>query len=159
MADDRRPRPYSRQTIALLDLMRQAGFTNEEFAKLVEAKTHSDALTSTEFAAMKLIEATATPTDADRLKAFMMVRDDAYLRAKAGIMQPIHAFYQMMDQRTLDTIHVAQSHANYLRMAFIAFGLLLILAIWRNYQALLVILGAPATVLYKHISQLGGGHF
>ena len=33
-ADDQRPRPYSGQAIALLQQMKQAGFTEEECAKL-----------------------------------------------------------------------------------------------------------------------------
>ena len=44
LADNQRPRPYG-QTVALLELMRQTGFTDEEFAKLAKAK--SDALTAT----------------------------------------------------------------------------------------------------------------
>lgn len=52
--DDRRPRPYSHQSISLLELMRQAGFTEIELAKLAESKRHSDALTRIEYEAMAL---------------------------------------------------------------------------------------------------------
>ena len=41
--------------ISLLELMRRAGFSREEFARLAEAKANLDALTGTELAAMKLI--------------------------------------------------------------------------------------------------------
>ena len=40
------PRPAGGQSIALLDLMRQAGFSAEEFRKLEEAKANSDGLTA-----------------------------------------------------------------------------------------------------------------
>ena len=49
LGDDQRPRPPG-LVVPLLELMRGAGFTEEEFAKLAEAKTNSDTLTRTEFA-------------------------------------------------------------------------------------------------------------
>ena len=132
LADNQRPRPYG-QTVALLDLMRQAGFTDEEFAKLAKAKAKSDALTSTEFKAMKLIESTAAPTDADKLKASIMLRDTAYFKAKFDIMKPISEFNQMVDKRTLNAVHSAERNAYYLRVLFGCFGLLLIVMLWLTY--------------------------
>lgn len=49
LADEQRPRP-SKQAIPLLELMRQVGFTESEFACLAKAKANSDVLTRTEFA-------------------------------------------------------------------------------------------------------------
>ncbi len=46
--------------------MRRAGFTEEEFAKLADAKANSDALTRTEFAAMNVIDSADPPTEARR---------------------------------------------------------------------------------------------
>ena len=43
MPDDARPSP-SKDAVPLLTLMRQAGFTGEEFSKLAEAKTKSEPL-------------------------------------------------------------------------------------------------------------------
>jgi len=51
--------------VSFLELMRQTGFTEEEFASLAEAKANSDALTRTEFEAMALIESANPPTEAD----------------------------------------------------------------------------------------------
>src|SRR3972149_757201 len=67
------PRPEGQQAIALLELMRQAGFSEEEFGKLAEAKANSDGLTVPEFEAMKLIESSGSEAEANRAKARMMM--------------------------------------------------------------------------------------
>ncbi len=129
LADDIRPRPYGQQKIALLEMMKQVGFTDVEFTKLEQAKANSDALTSTEFAAMKLVESTATPADANKLKASLMLRDVAYFQAKSDIMRPISEFYQLMDQRTLDAVHAAETVATRMRILFILSGFVLIITL------------------------------
>ncbi|MGZ8238296.1 MAG: bifunctional diguanylate cyclase/phosphodiesterase [Methylobacter sp.] len=159
LADDQRPRLDSGQKIALLDLMGQAGFTEEEFARLATAKANSDGLTRVEFAAMKLLESTAIPTDANRLKASQMLNDAAYHQAKADIMQPISEFYQLMSQRTLDAVHIAKNTAMLMRMAFIASGLLLILMLRCACRALYTTLGSSVDELYERIKCIGRGDF
>jgi hypothetical protein len=69
------PRPESNQAIPLLELMRQAGFTEEEFRKLAKAKANSDGLTTAEFEAMKLTESTGPEAEADRAEARRMLHD------------------------------------------------------------------------------------
>ena len=71
LADDKRPRA-TENTVSLLSLMRQIGFTDGEFAKLEQAKANSDELTNTEYAAMALIESTTPSTQANRLQAMAM---------------------------------------------------------------------------------------
>jgi len=159
LADDRRPRPYSEQTIALLDLMRQAGFTDEEFAQLALAKANSDALTLTEYAALNLIGSTPSPTDANRIKASLILQNTAYHQAKADIMGPINVFYQMMDQRTLDAVHNAENTALLLRVVFMAFGLALLLMLCRTYRTLHAILGGSVAELHSQITRIGSGDF
>lgn len=159
LADDRRPRPYSEQTIALLDLMRQAGFKDEEFALLALAKSNSDALTATEYTTIKLTDSTPSPTDASRIKASLMLQNAAYRQAKASIMGPINAFYQMMNQRTLDTVHTAETTAVLMRVVFIAFGLVLLLMLYRTYLTLHAILGGSVAELHSQITRIGSGNF
>jgi diguanylate cyclase (GGDEF)-like protein/PAS domain S-box-containing protein len=159
LADDQRPRPDSGQKIALLDLMRKAGFTEEEFAKLAAAKSKSDGLTRVEFAAMKLLESTATPTEANRLMASLMLYDTAYHQAKADIMRPIDEFYQLMNQRTLNAVHTAQHAAMLMRMTFISSGVLLIFMLWRAYRALYATLGSSLDELYGRLNCIGRGDF
>ncbi|HEY3431349.1 MAG TPA: EAL domain-containing protein [Rhodocyclaceae bacterium] len=158
LADDQRPRPLG-QAVPLLELMRQAGFTAEEFSKLAEAKAKSDALTRPEFAAMALIESTQPTSEANRAKAISMLHDEAYHRAKAGIMSPINDFYRMADQRTLEAVHRAEEDANKMRLAFILFGALLVFLLWRVKRSLNAILGGPVGELHSRIARLGSGDF
>lgn len=159
LTDDLRPTSDSGQTIALLDLMKQAAFTEQEFIKLAEAKANSDALTSTEYAAMKLVEATAPPTEASRIKATLMLQDATYNQAKADVMRPINEVYRMVDQRTLDAVHAAEKAAMLLRGMFISSGLLLVFALWRVNRILHTTLGSSLSELYGRIACLGRGDF
>ena len=159
LSDNKRPRPNEGHAIALLERMRQAGFTKAEFAKLAQAKANSDVLTSTEFAAMKLVESTNPPTEANRIKASLMLHDVAYRQAKAAIMQPISEFYQLSNKRTLDAVHAAEELATLVRGVFILFGLLLLFMLWHAYRALHAALGEPLDKLYQHIMRIANGDF
>jgi len=158
LADDQRPRPRG-QAIALLQLMRQAGFTEREFARLAQAKANSDMLTRPEFAAMALIESTSPTTEANRLKASWMLNDASYHLAKYNIMRPISEFYQLMEQRTLEAVRAAEQLATLVRLLLIAFGLLLAFTLWRAYRALHATLGCSVDELQGRIARLGRGDF
>ena len=156
-ADDQRSRPMG-QAVALLEMMRQAGFTGDEFDKLQQAKIKSDALTRTEFAAMALFESKPA-TEANRDQAIRMLTDAAFHQAKAGIMRPISEFNQMMELRTLDAVRSAEQTALLLRDVFIALGLLLVFSLWRVYRALYSTLGCSVDDLQGYIARLGRGDF
>ncbi|MGD0960026.1 MAG: EAL domain-containing protein [Methylomonas sp.] len=158
MADDRRPRQFG-PPAALLDLMRQAQFTDQEFAMLAQAKANSDALTRTEFAAMSLVESSAPATEDVRFKASQMLHDATYHQAKYAIMRPISEFYRMMDQRTLDAVHAAEDMAVVVRLAVILLGLQSVYMISRVYRTLLNTLGGSLEELYARIARLGSGDF
>lgn len=158
MADDQRPTAGG-VAVPLLELMRRAGFTEAELAKLAESKLKSDALTKTEFAAMALVESSQPATEANRIKASQMLHDAAYYQAKANIMRPISEFHQMMDRRTLEAVRIAETAATALRLGFILFGLVLMLLLWRIYQALHATLGSSLDELHQHIAKIGGGNF
>lgn len=55
-ADGKPPRPDSSHSVALIELMRRAGFSEAELAKLGEAKANSDALVKTETMAMNMVK-------------------------------------------------------------------------------------------------------
>jgi len=156
LADDQRPRPYD-QAVALLDMMRQAGFTEAEFAKLAQAKANSDALTKPEFAAMALMASSDPPTEANRIEATRMLNDASYHQAKAGIMRPISEFYRMVDQRTLEAVRAAEKAAALVRVIIIALGSLLVFALWNAYRALHATLGCSVDELQAHIARIGNG--
>jgi len=156
LADDHRPRP-SAEAIPLLQRMKALGFTDQELAKLAEAKNKSDILTRTEFAAMALVEQSLT--DADRMKAIRMLNDATYHQAKAAIMQPISEFYVMMDKRTLSMVQSAENLALQMRVLLIALGLLLVFMLWRVFLALKKTLGSGLETLHTRMIKLGMGDF
>jgi signal transduction histidine kinase len=156
LPDNQRPRPDG-SAVALLELMRQTGFSEAEFAKLAQAKANSDTLTNTEFAAMALIASTKPATDVNRRKASLMLNDAAYHQAKANIMRPISEFYQMMDQRTLEAVLVAKKVSMLLLVTLIAIGSLLLFTLWHAYRALHDTLGCSVDELQERIARLGSG--
>ncbi|MBI4624915.1 MAG: hypothetical protein HY736_17080 [Verrucomicrobia bacterium] len=94
--------------------------------------------------AMKLVESTGPEAEANRAKARMMMFDEKYHQAKTAVMGPIHDFLVLVDQRTLAAVHAAEKSATIFRGVFIAFGLGLLLALWRTYVALGDTLGPTA---------------
>ena len=157
LPDQPPPHPDSKLAVPLLALMRQAGFTSAEFVKLAEAKANSDALTATEFAAFQLIE--AAPTEANRLRARILLNDEAYHRAKAGIMRPIDEFHHLMDERTLAAVDAATENATLLRGIFALLGIALMWLLRRSYLELCSALGGRLEQVQSHIAQLGKGDF
>jgi signal transduction histidine kinase len=149
LADNQRPRPPG-PAVPLLDLMRKAGFTEEEFARLADAKANSDALTKIEFAAMALIEAANPPAGA-RSEAIRMLHDAAYHQRKAGIMRPISEFQTMADERMRQAVDAAEAHATRMLVALILCGLVLAFLLWSTRRSLHAVLGGPVDELSARI--------
>jgi len=155
--DNVRPHPLSDRTLPLIEMMRQAGFSASEFAKLSEAKNNSDALTKTEFAAMAIID--GAPTESDKRKALIMLHDEAYHQAKISIMRPIKEFYTLMNTRTTAAVHSAEKTALMLRIILILTGVFLLLMFWRLHKTLHTILGSSVDNVHSLITRIGSGDF
>jgi PAS domain S-box-containing protein len=159
LTDDERPRPSSGQNVSLLELMRQADFSEQEFARMAQAKANSDALTRTEFAAMALVESAAPVSDAIRLQASQMLNDAAYHQAKAEIMRPIGELHALLEGRTRSAVRAAEEFALVMRGVFILIGLLLLVTVWRTYRAMRTTLGGSIDDVHARIARLGQGDF
>ncbi len=159
--NDKRPRPFSNQTISLLDMMAQARFTTEEFEKLREAKNNSDTLTKTEFEAIKLLEAKGSVEQKinNREKAIEMLYDLKYHDAKASIMRPLEEFDQSMEQRTDSVVNKTIMIALILRIIFIIMGAFFFFMLWRLYRTVHMILGSSVDNLHSQITRIGQGDF
>ncbi|MGW8394155.1 methyl-accepting chemotaxis protein [Pseudoduganella sp. HUAS MS19] len=100
--------PSSGQSIALSELMKRAGFTDQEFAKLKEAEANSNELVHTEVIAMNAVKGKFddgkggfTREEApDPEMARRIMHDQAYHQNKARIMQPVNEFLALLDERT-----------------------------------------------------------
>ena len=152
-------RPQIGQGVALLDQMRQAGFTEAELNRLAVAKAKSDGLTAREFAAMDLVEAAGPDRAANRMTAIMMVHDDVYHQAKAAIMRPINEFYELVESRTLATVHHAETNALVLRLTFIALTVAVVVFLWLTYAESRAILGGSVQQVHARITRIGLGDF
>jgi len=159
MADGKLPSADSKLAIALLDLMRQAGFSAKEFRQLATAKQNSDDLTAIEFDAMKLVETIGSGAETNRTKALLMLHDEKYHQSKASIMKPINEVYSMIDERTLKAVHTSETLATILRILLIAFVVGLIFILRRTYAALKATLGGSVGEVQAQIARIGSEDF
>jgi two-component system, cell cycle sensor histidine kinase and response regulator CckA len=156
---EKAPRAGTAQSIPLLQLMRQSGFSTQELATLQEAKSKSDQLALTELEAMKLAEAAGPDAEALHARARGMLYDQRYHQTKAGIMGPIDRFYLMLDTRTKDAVAAAESQALAMRYLFLGFAVCLLVMLWRTYRALCDTLGGSVEEVYAEIARIGQGDF
>jgi len=109
--------PSSGQTIALSELMKRAGFTDQEFAKLKEAEANSNELVRTEVIAMNAVKGKfddgkggftrEAPPDPEMARKIM--HDQAYHQNKAKIMRPVNEFLSLLDERTSAEVAAASA--------------------------------------------------
>ena len=157
LADAKVPQAGDGPAVSLLDLMRQVGFAADEFRKLSEAKTLSDELSAIEFKAMQLAETVGPEAELNRSKARLMLNDAPYLLAKAAIMRPINASFELMEKRTSEQVQAAERIAVAFRVTFIVCTLVAIFMLWRAYAAIRRILGGAAQEVHAHIVRIGRG--
>lgn len=118
-------------TIALQELMKGAGFTEEEFSKLKEAQANSDDLVNTETVAMNLVKGQLADGkggftlkgEPDLVKARAMMHDQNYHLFKAKIMKPVDQFLVLVDARTRLAVEQATSDKNFWYATLLAVAL------------------------------------
>jgi methyl-accepting chemotaxis protein len=117
-AGDPKPSPDT-ASAPLLELMKKAGFTEQELGKLREAEANSNALVKTEMVAMNAVKGLYddgagrfTRMGApDFALARRLMHDAAYHKYKADIMKPLNQFLEMLDQRTGKAVQQAEAAA------------------------------------------------
>jgi diguanylate cyclase (GGDEF)-like protein/PAS domain S-box-containing protein len=147
------------KAIALLELMHQTGFVNDELRKLEEAKANSDQLARIETEAMALIENATGDRQAQRAAAIQMLHDARYHQARAAIMKPINEFFKMMDKRTAETIRIAERKAVLYRIVFGLSALAAIALLGYAHTSLRKSLGGSASEVRAHLIRIGQGDF
>ncbi len=123
--------------IPLKELMKQAGFPDEELALLLLSQKESDDLTYLETKAMNAMigifqdkDGNYTIKDEPNYKlAREIMHSDEYHKAKIAIMKPLDQFYQAFEQRTKQKIVEANSiverFESYMGWAILAFLILI----------------------------------
>ena len=151
------PRPLG-EAAGLLDLMRQAGFSEQELEQLAEAQRRSNDLVELETEAMVLAERAHAATGEDRTqaetdlqRARLLLHGEDYHRFKANIMEPIDEFYALLDDRTAGAVTDASRMRDLWSNVALALAAALVIAVaallWWGYRSILGQLGAePAKV-------------
>lgn len=136
-AADIRPARGEEPAMALTELMKQAGFTTEEFAKLAEAERNSNDLVRTETLAMNAVDG---GNPADRTSAQALMHDENYHKFKARIMEPVNEFFDAVDRRTQGSIEAAENKKTFWYTLLVAIALttvfLLVTSLWLAYRQL-----------------------
>ena len=156
LADDKRPTPNT-SAVSFIELASKAGLTNQEFAKLSEAKQYSDIVALSENAAMYLIS--SGDTAANRTEAFKMLHDEAYMHAKYKIMKSINDFNELVETRAEYNVRRAETNAYQMRLLFIALSTLFIFMLWRIFSIQRNILGGSLKEIQDQLYHLGNGDF
>jgi len=136
----KKERPDGRK-VALLDIMKELGFTEEEFSKLKTAQENSSDLVKTETIAMNAVKGLYAAADGSFTKqdkpdlemARKIMHDDKYHADKEKIMKPIAEFEMLLNARTDATVN----HFIFLgNMLLIAIGILAcmlaVTMVWSN---------------------------
>lgn len=119
---------------SIRDRMLAAGFTTEEFGKLAESQSLSDALVSLEHVAINALEGRfddgtgrfekSGPPDRDL--AIELLHGPEYHEAKAKIMAPIGEFLTMIDRRTSAEVEALNARERLLERVDVALACILL---------------------------------
>lgn len=104
-----KPKPDGK-AIALMDMMKELGFSQKEFDLLTQAQQASGALVQQEVQAMKAVEA------GDLMKAKRLMFNAQYFVEKAKIMMPIDDFFKELEARTARELKAAKDDAEFISM-------------------------------------------
>ena len=156
-------------TASLQALMKEAGFSEQEFAKLEEAQNNSDALVKNETIAMNAVkglfdDGTGQFTkkgDPDLELARKLTHDENYHKYKAQIMKPVDEFLELLDKRT--SAAVEQAKQDKTRMQYWVTGLVLfsiaflVVALLTVYRRIIAALGGEPAVASEVVKQVAAG--
>ena len=156
-------------TASLQALMKEAGFSEQEFAKLKEAQNNSDALVKNETSAMNAVkglfdDGTGQFTkkgDPDLELARKLTHDENYHKYKAQIMKPVDEFLELLDKRTSAAVEQAKQAET--RMQYWVTGLVLfsiaflVVALLTVYRRIIAALGGEPAVASEVVKQVAAG--
>ncbi len=133
------------ETINQLEIMKELGFTKEEFQLLNEATANSNGLVSTEVKAMNAIKGFEpdgkTPFKGSSFQGKeesaqeMAVRtlfDAQYHKDKASIMGPIDRFFKALDMRTMKEVQRVKGDADlyfYISLLMLVFTIIILIVL------------------------------
>ncbi|MTV39585.1 methyl-accepting chemotaxis protein [Duganella radicis] len=168
-AGDPKPSPDT-ASIPLLDLMKKAGFTEQELGKLREAAANSDDLIKAETVAMNAVKGLYADDAGNFTKkgapdaelARRLTHDANYHKNKAKIMKPVNQFLEMLDQRTGRAVaeaEAAAARALRLTLSIMSFSLLAsAVAMYFLYRSLMRQLGGEPAYTAGIVQEVAAGN-
>ena len=156
-------------TASLQALMKEAGFSEQEFAKLKEAQNNSDALVKNETSAMNAVkglfdDGTGQFTkkgDPDLELARKLTHDENYHKYKAQIMKPVDEFLELLDKRTsaaVEQVKQAETRMQYWVTGLVLFSIaFLVVALLTVYRRIIAALGGEPAVASEVVKQVAAG--
>ena len=156
-------------TASLQALMKEAGFSEQEFAKLKEAQNNSDALVKNETIAMNAVkglfdDGTGQFTkkgDPDLELARKLTHDENYHKYKAQIMKPVDEFLELLDKRTsaaAEQAKQAETRMQYWVTGLVLFSIaFLVVALLTVYRRIIAALGGEPAVASEVVKQVAAG--
>lgn len=157
--------PGSGATRALTDLMRDAGFTDDEFALLKQAQANSDGLVALEVQAMNAVKGVIVDAQGnytvhnapDMALARDLLHSPTYHGYKADIMMPVNQFLTAMEARfaaRIAALELKQAQAT--RAAMGAALMSLVMAVLATFVMIQQIL-KPLLAIRSVMKRLGDG--
>ena len=156
-------------TASLQALMKEAGFSEQEFAKLKEAQNNSDALVKNETIAMNAVkglfdDGTGQFTkkgDPDLELARKLTHDENYHKYKAQVMKPVDEFLELLDKRTsaaAEQAKQAETRMQYWVTGLVLFSIaFLVVALLTVYRRIIAALGGEPAVASEVVKQVAAG--
>jgi len=163
-----KPKPDG-ATASLQALMKEAGFSEQEFAKLKEAQNNSDALVKNETIAMNAVkglfdDGTGQFTkkgDPDLELARKLTHDENYHKYKAQVMKPVDEFLELLDKRTsaaAEQAKQAETRMQYWVTGLVLFSIaFLVVALLTVYRRIIAALGGEPAVASEVVKQVAAG--
>jgi diguanylate cyclase (GGDEF)-like protein/PAS domain S-box-containing protein len=148
----------SERPIALLDLIRQEGFSEQEYRKLKQADSRFIEVNATEQNAMQLIEAAGSDVDARRARATQILQNENYQQAIAGIMKSINDVSATVTERSLNAAKSAEAFSAILKILAILFTFAFVFTGRKAYLALKTQLGGSIDEVQKHLTRISNGN-
>jgi len=148
----------SERPVALLDLISQEGFSEQEYRKLKEADSRFDEINATELRAMQLIEATSSDIDARRARATQILQDGKYQQAIASITQSINDVSTTITERSMNAAKSAETLSVILKILAALFSFAFIFTCRKAYLALKAQLGGSVDEIQEHVTKLSTGN-
>ena len=164
-----KPRPDSTVKRSLNQLMKDAGFTDSEFALLAETERRSNDLVKLETRAVMAVEGKFedgqggyTQGEPDLALARNLLHGPDYHAIKAKIMEPLDQFYVQMEERTAGEVKQAEIAFNRAQTLFTIFlvttVIVIALLVYSGKRQTAIILGARPDELESVLSEVAKGN-